>query len=109
MEIASPKGLMDELATKVEQREYERSAIKDQKMLNGIEAQTMVCNAGAAFWRSLKEWGAGKKLLSPKEDGILEITASIPKKLPTEKQCIAAIEILKRLQSEGCQLAIQNV
>ena len=108
LKIVLPQELKDELATKDEQRENERSAIKDQKMLNGIEAQAMVVNAGGTFWRSVKEWGVGQQLLSSKDDGILEVAASVPKKIPSEKQCIAAVEILRRLQSEGCQLAIEN-
>ena len=108
LKIALPQELKDELATKDDQREIERSAIKDQKMLNGIEAQAIVVNAGGAFWRSVKEWGVGQKLLSSKDDGILEVAASVPKKIPSEKQSIAAVEILRRLQVEGCQLAIEN-
>lgn len=108
LKITLPQKLMSELTTKDEQREIERYAIKDQKVLNGIQAQSMVINAGGTFWHSVKEWGVGRQLLSSKDDGILEVAASVPKKIPSEKQCIAAVEILRRLQAEGCQLAIEN-
>ena len=100
------KELIDELVTKDEQREIERSGIKDQKVLNGIEAQTAVVRAGGTFWRRVKDWGVERQLLSSKEAGILDVAASIPSKMPSEKQCIAAVEILRRLQLEGCQLVI---
>ena len=103
-----PDGLTDELVTKDEQRETDRSAIKDQKMLNGIQAQTLVVQAGGQLWSDVREWGLSRKLLSPMQTGILEVAASIPNKIPSEKQCLATVEILRRLQSEGCQLAVEG-
>lgn len=110
LKIDLPKGLKNELLTKDEQQENERSAVKDQKMLNGIEAQALVVKAGGAFWRNVRDWGAGRQLLTLKEAGILDVAASMPVKLPTEKQCIAVVGILRRFQSEeGCPLAIEGV
>ncbi len=103
-----PDALSDELVTKEEQRETNRFAIKGQKMLNGIQAQTLVVQAGGQFWCDVREWGLSHKLLSPMQTGILEVAASIPNKIPSEKQCLATVEILRRLQSEGCQFAIES-
>jgi hypothetical protein len=109
LKIDLPNGLKDETVTKEEQRETKRSAVKDQKMLNGIDAQTMVIKAGGKFWRSVKDWGTSRKLLTPMEAGILDVAASVPAKIPSEKQCIRAIETLRKLQSEGCQIALESV
>lgn len=108
LKIDLPSGLKDELVTGAEQREIRRSAVKDQKILNGIDAQTTVIKAGGKFWRSVRDWGASHKLLTPMEAGILDVAASIPAKIPSEKQCIRAIETLRKLQSEGCQIALEN-
>ena len=72
-------------------------------MLNGIEAQSMVVEAGGQFWTSVKEWGAAREILTPTETDILEVAASMPARLPTEKQSVRALEALRRLHGEGFQ------
>jgi len=108
LKVDLPKGLEDIFITKEENRQTERSAIKDQRMLNGIEAQMLVVKAKGAFWRSVKSWGESHQLLTATDAGILDVAASIPNRMPSEKQCTRAIEILGRLQAEGCQLAINK-
>ena len=73
-------------------------------MLNGIEAQTVVVQAGSALWSEIKGWGMSKGLLSATDQGILDVAISIPAKVPSEKQSVRTIEILQRLRKEGCQL-----
>lgn len=104
LSIPWPKDFQAELITKEEMRENKKDAVKDQKMLNGIDAQTAVVKAGGAIWRSVKEWGVSKRLLSPTDAGVLDAASSMPLKIPTEKQCIRIIEILRKLHSEGCQI-----
>jgi hypothetical protein len=104
LDISWPQAFLAELITKEEQRETKKAAVKDQRVLNGIDAQSAVVNAGGPFWRSVKDWGSKKKLLSVMESDILEVAASMPHRVPTEKQCIRTIEALKKLQAEGCQL-----
>jgi len=48
----------------------------------------------------LKE-GTSRRLLSPKEAGILRIAEQMPEKIPTEKQSVVLIEILGKAQQEG--------
>lgn len=79
-------------------------ALAAQKVDNGIEAQTMVVNAGTKAWRDVEAWGRERGLISEKESSILKICASVPKAVPTERQSQAALATLKRLHSEGCQL-----
>ena len=50
LEIGWPTNWLELLITSDEQRETRKSGVKDQRMLNGIEAQSVVVNAGAAFW-----------------------------------------------------------
>lgn len=108
LKIQLPQELKDELVTKDEQQAASRLAAKEQKMLNGIQAQTMVVKMGGVFWRSVREWGLTRQLLNSMESGILGIAESIPSKVPTEKQCLAAVKILQRLQSEGCPLTVEG-
>ena len=103
--VAWPEALDAELVSGAERDEVKRSAVKDQKMLNGIEAQTVVVQAGSALWSDVKVWGMSKGLPSPDDQGILEVAIS----MPSEKQSLRTIEILQRLREEGCQLGIEVV
>ena len=109
LHVAWPDALETELVSSAERDEVERTAVKDQKMLNGIEAQTVVVQAGSALWSDVKVWGMSKGLLSPDDQGILEVAISMPYRVPSEKQSFRTIEILQRLHEEGCQLGIEVI
>lgn len=79
-----------------------RSAVKEQRVLNGIEAQTVVLNAGPEFWKKARAWGDAREVLSAMESSILAV-ASVQGKLPSEKQSVRAIEALRKLHAEGLQ------
>ena len=76
---------------------------KDQKLLNGIEAQTAVFNAGGTFWQQTLNWGKSKTLLTEREVGLLTTASRIPAKIPTERQAQAIIAIFSKLKLEGLQ------
>lgn len=107
LKIDWPGAWLGELISGDEQDDIRKSARKDQKMLNGIEAQMAVVKAGGELWRSVKEWGMDKGLLTPTEAGILDAAASAAARPPTEKQCLKVCEILKKLHSEGCQIGLE--
>lgn len=104
LNITWPKPFLAQLLNASEQRDNEKDAVKGQQMLNGIEAQMAVVKAGGPFWRSVKEWGLEKSVLTPKEAGILDVAARVPNRIPSEKQCIVAMEALQKLHKEGCPL-----
>jgi AIPR protein. len=104
IEVDWPKEFLNELITAEEQRETRKAAVKDQKVLNGIEAQTAVVQAGSVFWEQLRAWGMARHLLSPTESGILSVAASVPSRIPSDKQCLIAMEVWQRLRREGCRL-----
>jgi hypothetical protein len=107
LEIAWPKSFWRELITLEEVQESQSDAEKDQRLLNGIEAQTVVVQGGGPLWRTVKEWGISRKLLTPTEASILDVAASIPNRLPSEKQSIIALETLKKMHKEGCQVGVE--
>ena len=105
MAIAWPESSMHELLTKDEQVQIAKVAVQGfPRPLNGIEAQTVVYRAGAGTWLRIRDWGASKALLTAKDTSILDVCASMPAKLPSEKQSEAALRILNRLRLEGCPL-----
>jgi len=109
LRINWPEAWLGELVGKDRIREGRRASIKDQKLLNGIEAQSVVVSAGGKLWEQLSEWGQSRRLLSPTEVGILRVAASVPMKIPSEKQCLKAIEAWRKLRSEGCQIGSEIV
>ena len=54
LEINWKEEWLDELRTGSDQKEEKRSAVKEQRVLSGIEAQAAVINAGGAFWQAAR-------------------------------------------------------
>ena len=96
-----PPVIGDELISVEEHDDAARGARRDQRELNGIEAQIAVVNAGGEFWSNALDWGLSRELLIPTEQGVLQVCARIPHRTPTEKQSARAIEVLRKLQNEG--------
>ena len=104
IEIGWHEPWLEELLSEEEQQRVSRSGVKDQRVLNGIEAQSAVINAGGQFWSQALSWASSRKVLTPKEAGILEVASGIPRRLPTEKQSLIAIEALRKMHVHGFQL-----
>ena len=104
LDVNWPRSLESELLNSSELKDMKRAAYKDQRVLNGIEAQIKVCGAGPGLWQEVKTWGNSAGLLSPGDLQILEVAGSMPTKVPTEKQSQRVITILQRLHDHGCQL-----
>lgn len=86
--------LVDPEMIKANRREKRR----ERQEVNGIEAQRDVVNQGAAYWNQLLAFGQSIRKLNPTESGILQACTRIPEKLPSEKQCIAALSIADKLE-----------
>jgi hypothetical protein len=78
-------------------RATERDERRRARETDGISAQTEVVNLGAQFWRELLAKGISARALSPKDQQILQVCASIPAKIPSELQCRHALALLDRL------------
>ena len=102
LDVGWPAVLEEELISSTQRKEMKRSAIKEQRELNGIEAQMIVVQAGSNLWSEVKTWGISNRLISPRDAGVLDVAKSVPNKVPSERQSIKAIEILRRLREEGC-------
>lgn len=89
-----------ELLSLDEQQERRRTARRDQRQLDGIEAQMAVVNAGGKFWREVTNWGQERQLLGTKDLGILRRAGQIPARMPTEAQVRLLTALLARLQEQ---------
>lgn len=85
-----------------EVNESVKSSKKDRKMVNGIEVQAEVITKGSAFWKEVGGFMLFRKLLTPKEMGIMQCAVGMDSgKIPSEKQAIVLMEILERAKDEG--------
>jgi hypothetical protein len=107
LEVTWPKGWFESLLSENDQKDEKKTGVKAQRMLNGIEAQVLVANAGGAFWKAALVWAKEHEALSLTESGILAAAASLESRLPSEKQCFRTVEILKKLHEEGYQEGLQ--
>ncbi|MDP2738621.1 MAG: AIPR family protein [Pseudorhodobacter sp.] len=78
-----------------------RDGRREEAMISGIEAQARVIELGAAFWGRLRDWAAPNRSFSLKDDGILKACSQQDRRLPSEKQCIIAMDILGRARDES--------
>ena len=81
--------------------EEKKIAKKVQKIDDGIEAQRKVMEISGPTWKVLLEQCGQKGILTPKETGIMQIAAQIPRKIPSEKQSMILVELLDKAEQEG--------
>lgn len=96
-----PNEFEHELMSREEQLTEKKDARNTQKIDNGIEAQTRVLAIPAAKWADVRSTLQSRRLLTPKELGVLDIAAQMPSRIPTEKQCGVLVEILEKARGEG--------
>jgi hypothetical protein len=97
-----PAEWLDTLLSADEHRDAKRQAVKEQKVLSGIESQMLVINAGRDLWESVLTWARTEKVATPSEESFLRTAAGMGMKMPTEKQCQVILKIHRRLVNEGC-------
>lgn len=100
---------VEELIDKDAEKETLQDAAKDQKMLNGIEAQEIVIQEGAEFWLNVYNWMVRQGEGSDKDRGIMNAAATMTaRKIPSEKQCIYILDLMKKLRAIGCPYRIKR-
>jgi hypothetical protein len=78
-----------------------KEAKSDAVLDKNVHAEIEVHRLGNQFWISARNWARERGALNPKEQGVLDTCAAIPRKMPSEKQCIVALSALKKLKDEG--------
>lgn len=96
-----PEEFWTSFASAEDNRHETKAARQTQKIDNGIEVQRRVFEVPPAQWSMILRECASRRLLTPKEVGILQIAAQMPAKIPTERQSAVLIEILNKARQEG--------
>lgn len=82
-------------------RNSERDERVKKRELEGISAQSEVVNRGPEFWRDILARGVSGRKLTPKDQQILGVCASMPRQLPSELQSKHAMSVLERFRYQG--------
>ncbi|TIL42322.1 AIPR family protein [Mesorhizobium sp.] len=101
LQAALPEEFFEDLLSLEEQGEERKDAKATQKIDNGIEAQKQVFEIPAEQWKGFTQELSRRRVLTPKETGVLQIAAQMPSKIPTEKQCLVLIGVLEKARNEG--------
>lgn len=78
-----------------------RSARKEQKITNEVEAQTLVVNRGSPYWQLLLRWAEAGTVMTPSELDVLRVAARIPKMIPTGPQSVKLLQVATKAVDEG--------
>jgi len=101
IELKLSNELKRELIDKDDASARQSAAKRRQKVEVGISEQITVCNLGSAYWNEMLKWALSKSLVDRNAEDILRKAASIPQKLPNEKECAVLMRLKERLESEG--------
>ncbi|TKV76134.1 AIPR family protein [Rhizobium sp. AU243] len=101
LEEALSEDFFDELVSVEEQRSERKEGRATQKIDNGIEAQKRVFEIPPDQWKALTQELVKRRVLTPKETGILQIAVQMPAKIPSEKQCLVLMSVLEKARNEG--------
>lgn len=100
-----PTDIESCLLTTDEQKEAQRSAKKDQKIVNEIYAQSEVVNRPVELWKRLADFAVKRHLVTPTDVTALTIACKIPEKIPNTYQCKRLLALLERAIEEGFNTA----
>jgi hypothetical protein len=78
-----------------------KTAKQTQRIDNGIEVQAQVIGIPGKVWFDLCKQMTARRLLTPKEIGVLNVASQLPGKVPSEKQCAVLMEILEKARQDG--------
>lgn len=78
-----------------------RASRNTQKVDNGIKAQTKVLAIPSSKWIVIHDALVAKRLLTPKEIGVLNVAMQMPTKIPTDRQCAVLLETIGKARAEG--------
>ena len=93
---------LSELISPQEEWARNRSSAKEQRETNGIEYAAAVVNAGPDFWKNVAQWLVAENEGDEKERGCVNVAASMPAKIPSDKQSAVIVNLMRRIEKVGC-------
>ena len=96
-----PAGIESCLITIDEQKAAQKSAKKEQKVVNEIQVQTTVVNYPVDMWKKLSEFVVRNHIVTSTDVSALTIACQMPSKIPNTYQCKRLLALLKKASAEG--------
>jgi len=85
-----------------EKQGAKRSAKREQRVLNDIEAQTYVVSKGAGYWTTLHRWASEGVVMTPSEMDFLSVAANMTsRRIPSGPQSQKVVAVEKKAIEEG--------
>ena len=92
-----------------DEREAKAEAKKDQRELNGIEAQELVIGMGPEFWSNVLKWSVANGEGTEREQGIMRVTTKMGRgSIPTDKQSVVLVKMMDRFKHLGCPYKLKR-
>ena len=96
-----PSELKRYLITVEQEKDAQKIAQKDQKMVNELNAQVEVVKYTAVVWKNLAEFANEKRLATPTDSLALKIACKLPEKIPNVYQSKRLLALLEKAIEEG--------
>lgn len=99
--IDIPEDIKNCLITIDEQKAAQKSAKKEQKVVNEIQAQITVVKHPVEMWIRLSEFVVRNHMVTPTDVSALTIACKMPAKIPNTYQCKRLLALLRKASEEG--------
>lgn len=106
LDYSLPRGIENYLITLDEVKTAEKTAKKEQRITNDINAQVEVVKYAADVWKRLSEFAVNNHFVGSADIAALSIACKIPLKIPTSVQSKKLLQLLDKAVQEGFK--IQN-
>lgn len=106
MDVNIPEDIENYLITIDEQKVAQRSAKKEQKVVNEIQIQTTVVNYPVEMWKKLSEFVVKNHMVTPTDVSALTIACQMPLKIPNTYQCKRLLALLRKASTEGFNIEV---
>ena len=104
--IDIPENIENCLITIEEQKAVQKSARKEQKVVNDIQVQTLVVNYPVEMWMRLSEFVVKNHMVTPTDVSALAIACKMPAKIPNTYQCKRLLALLRKASEEGFNIEV---
>lgn len=101
IQMKLPDELKNCLITVDEEKHELRTARKEQKVTNDIQAQTEVVGYPAEMWRRLAQFSVDRHMVSSADAAALSIACKLPAKIPNSYQSRRLLTLLQNAVEEG--------
>jgi hypothetical protein len=99
--ISPPQNVVNELVSRDQARSGQKAARQQQRVDDGIGAQTAAMAISRGEWKGIEEFAKQNRLLTPTDAGIVALMTRPVPAIPSEKQAARLMELRDRAIQNG--------